>query len=92
MSLFALPTVTAIIGTVIDLNKPYRWVRIEFTMPNITNPKNGQIVTGGELITVDKPVNFTGATLLTQQNIADAFAEAYSQMLINREIQEIINA
>lgn len=91
MPLFALPIVTAIIGDLINLNTAYRWVRIEFTMPNITNPKNGQIIAGGELITVDKPVNFTGTTLLTQQDVANAFAEAYSQMLINREIQEIIN-
>ena len=91
MPLFTLPTISAVIGAVIDLGSPFRWVRIEFIMPNITNPKNGAIVTGGQLISVDKAVNFTNTTILTQQNIANEFAQAYANAIINREIQEIIN-
>lgn len=91
MPLFILPTITATIGTLIELGSSYYWLRISFVMPDITNPKTNTTVTGGELITVDEPVNFAGTTLLTQQDVANEFAEAYARAIINKQIMAIIN-
>ena len=91
MSLFILPTITALIGDPVELGSAFRWVRIDFDMPDIQSPKNGSTVTGGQTISNDLIVNFSGTTLLNQQQVAQAYAEAYAQVLINREIMSIIN-
>lgn len=89
--LFILPAVSAIIGATIEIGSPFRWVRCSFTMPNITNPKNGSTVTGGGIIEADLRINFTGTTILNQQSVANEFAQAWATAIINREIMEIIN-
>lgn len=86
-----IPTITATIGDAFELGSEWFWVRCSFAMPNITNPKTNDTVTGGQPITEDLLINLSGTTLLNRQSVAQQFTEAYATELINKEFRSIIN-
>ena len=67
MSLFTLPAIIAIIGDTVELGSTFYWLRVEFAIPDIVNPKNGATVAGGQIISNDLLINLAGTTLLSQQ-------------------------